>query len=210
MSQIAYTKSYDKLKDFFSKIQEVKPPKTATVDWLKQIGFKSSYDQSMLRILDSIGFRDAAKKPTDSWKLYRNGEDAPRLLAKCIRKGYGLLYDTYSDAHGRDVIELKNIIRPGLDLGEDDAVLAVETFKVLCSMADFETGTGNGAAMADNGSKEASSNGRGLVQKPQDLESEMPTLHIDIQVHIAADAPESQIDKIFESMAKHLYGKTVD
>lgn len=32
-----------------------------------------------------------------------------------------------------------------------------------------------------------------------------PSLHIDIQIHIAADASGDQIDQIFASMAKHLY-----
>lgn len=33
-----------------------------------------------------------------------------------------------------------------------------------------------------------------------------PALHIDVQVHIAPDTPSEQIDRIFESMAKHLGG----
>lgn len=35
----------------------------------------------------------------------------------------------------------------------------------------------------------------------------VPTVHIDIQIHIAADAKLEQIDQIFASMAKHLYDK---
>lgn len=34
-----------------------------------------------------------------------------------------------------------------------------------------------------------------------------PTIHIDLQIHISADAGDAQIDSIFESMAKHLYGR---
>lgn len=34
-----------------------------------------------------------------------------------------------------------------------------------------------------------------------------PALHIDLQIHIAADASDSQIDAVFKSMAKHLYGR---
>lgn len=34
----------------------------------------------------------------------------------------------------------------------------------------------------------------------------MPDVHIDIQIHISADAKSEQIDQIFASMAKHLYG----
>lgn len=34
-----------------------------------------------------------------------------------------------------------------------------------------------------------------------------PTLHVDLQIHISADAGDAQIDAIFKSMAKHLYGR---
>lgn len=34
-----------------------------------------------------------------------------------------------------------------------------------------------------------------------------PSLHIDVQVHIDSSATSEQIDQIFASMAKHLYGK---
>lgn len=39
------------------------------------------------------------------------------------------------------------------------------------------------------------------------LQTQTPSLHIDIQIHISADAKSEQIEKIFESMAKHLYGR---
>lgn len=34
-----------------------------------------------------------------------------------------------------------------------------------------------------------------------------PNIHLDIQIHIPADASPEQIDQIFSSMAKHLYAK---
>lgn len=34
-----------------------------------------------------------------------------------------------------------------------------------------------------------------------------PTVHLDIQIHIPADASAEQMDRIFASMAKHLYPK---
>jgi len=37
---------------------------------------------------------------------------------------------------------------------------------------------------------------------------ELPSLHIDIQIHISADAKPEQIDQVFASMAKHLYGRS--
>lgn len=44
-------------------------------------------------------------------------------------------------------------------------------------------------------------------QTAKKLASAFPNLHIDIQVHISADASAEQIDQVFASMAKHLYGR---
>jgi hypothetical protein len=35
--------------------------------------------------------------------------------------------------------------------------------------------------------------------------AEVPSLHIDVQIHISADAKPEQIEQVFASMAKHLY-----
>ncbi len=35
-----------------------------------------------------------------------------------------------------------------------------------------------------------------------------PSVHIDLQIHISPDASSEQIDSIFASMAKHLYGRS--
>lgn len=37
-------------------------------------------------------------------------------------------------------------------------------------------------------------------------QSGQPSVHIDIQVHISPESTSEQIDTIFKSMAKHLYG----
>jgi hypothetical protein len=34
----------------------------------------------------------------------------------------------------------------------------------------------------------------------------LPEVHIDVQIHIASDTSLEQIDQIFSSMRKHLYG----
>ena len=38
--------------------------------------------------------------------------------------------------------------------------------------------------------------------------SPTPSVHIDLQIHISPDASPDQIDSIFASMAKHLYGRS--
>jgi hypothetical protein len=45
---------------------------------------------------------------------------------------------------------------------------------------------------------------------PASWPTNSPALHIDVQIHIAADATPQQIDAIFASMAKHLYGRDAE
>ena len=41
-------------------------------------------------------------------------------------------------------------------------------------------------------------------------EPSLPKLHIDLQIHLSADAPDSQIESLFRNMAKYIYGKSVN
>jgi hypothetical protein len=52
----------------------------------------------------------------------------------------------------------------------------------------------------------------GMISPPRtvsdvQLPTQAPSLCIDIQIHISADAQPAQIEQIFASMAKHLYGR---
>jgi len=47
------------------------------------------------------------------------------------------------------------------------------------------------------------------AQKMVSISKSVPTLHIDIQIHISSDSSNTQIDQIFASMSKHL-GKLIN
>lgn len=102
MADFAYTTVPAKLPALLGKIREVGLPAKATVQWLKTIGFTSSNDSSMLKVLEQIGFVDSSRVPGEPWQKYRGG-DYKRVLGNAIRSGYRELYETYSDAHARSV-----------------------------------------------------------------------------------------------------------
>jgi hypothetical protein len=47
-------------------------------------------------------------------------------------------------------------------------------------------------------------------QQPPPARTDGPGIHLDIQIHLPADASAEQIDSIFRSMAKHIYGRATD
>ena len=63
-----------------------------------------------------------------------------------------------------------------------------------------------GEAESPNGGSPAEADLLAGEDNSADVETKRPDLHIDIQVHIDATASPEQIDFIFASMAKHLYG----
>lgn len=46
-----------------------------------------------------------------------------------------------------------------------------------------------------------------VSNETNNLSSSQPNLHIDLQIHISPESTPEQIEAIFSSMAKHLYGK---
>ena len=210
MADFPYAAVPNKLSVLLEKIQTVGVPAKADTSWLKTHGFKSSNDPSALRVLEFIGFIDSTKQPTDSWKNYRHKGQSNSVLGAAIRQGYSVLFEDLPEAHQSSDDDLKNFFRVHSTAGEQAISRTVKTFQTLCSMADFSAVSTNGAGSGEVGNGASGDTGAPLVAPPASIESPTPTLHIDFQVHIAADAPPEQIDQIFESMAKHLYGKAAE
>ena len=210
MADFPYAAVPNKLSTLLEKIQTVGVPAKADNSWLKTHGFKSSNDPSALRVLEFIGFIDSKKQPTDKWKNYRHKGKSNLVLGAAIKQGYSVLYEDLPEAHQSSDDDLENFFRVHSTAGDQAISRTVKTFQSLCSLADFNAANDNGAKSDANGKTVSANPDAPLVAQPQEMEPAAPTLHIDIQVHIAADAPESQIDQIFESMAKHLYGKTAE
>lgn len=204
MANYPYAKMPAKLANFFHKIQQdVSVPDKVSTKWLQSIGFTSSNDVSMIGVLQFIGFVDSAKVPTEDWQSYRDRDKAPRVLAQSIRRGYSELFDRYNDAQSRNNDELTNFFRSEGGLGSKATALMVKTFAELCSLSQFSETSTNGAQISQKGNARLVPQGETPVS--ESAEPAMPALHLDVQIHISADASPEQIDHIFESMAKHLY-----
>jgi len=199
MAEYPYTTVIGKIKPLLSKIREVGVPTKATVKWLKSLGFTSSNDATLLPVLRFIGLVDTSSTPTEAWKKYR-GANHGQVLANSIREGYSDMFAVYPDAHARNASEIEHVISTSSTAGKQAITKTVRTFQNLCAEALF-TAAGAASPPPPPGVLTQVAN-----PTPPGLSSAgSPSLHIDIQVHISPDATPDQIDKIFESMAKHLY-----
>lgn len=209
MAEYPYINTTGKLQEFIEKISTIGVPDSANTQWLPTVGFGSTNHRPIIKIMKFIGFLDG-NTPTQRWKSFRDNTQATSVMAEGIRAGYSDLFQFYDNAHERSDEELKNFFKGKMTGGDQVISSTLSTFRILCSFADFEKIAGNGARPADNGHRESERVDAGVVSPPNSIDPAAPALHIDIQVHISADASETQIDKIFESMAKHLYGKVAE
>jgi len=203
MADYPYTTVTGKIMPILSKIREVGVPPKATVQWLKSVGFTSSNDASLLTVMRFIGFIDTSGVPTEAWKKYRGAQHG-QVLANAIRQGYSDLFSVYPDANNRTATEIQDVISTTSNAGKQAITKTVRTFTNLCAEGDF-TAAGE-VAPPSPPRADANAGVPGTGGAPfTPFSSGSPSLHIDIQVHISPDSTPDQIDKIFESMAKHLY-----
>ena len=206
MSDVVYTTVPGKISTLLSKIRQVGVPPKVTQAWLKTIGFTSSNDGTLLGILRIAGLIDGNGVPTARWSQFR-GSQGKEVLGEGIQQGYSELYAVYPDAHSRSNTELEHVFSSTSKAGKQAIQKAVSTFKNLAAEAEFK----NGTIEDETPFKDETLYPPGGHLKKEakiDNKSNAPSLHIDVQVHVSAEASAEQIDQIFASMAKHLYGRT--
>jgi hypothetical protein len=205
MSEYVYTTVPGKIKALLAKIKDVGVPQKVTVAWLKTIGFTSSNDSSLIGVLKFIAFIDQSQVPTDQWRRYR-GSDGRAILGEAIKKGYSDLFAIYPDAQNRSTTELDNIFSTSSKGGKEVIKKLVGTFKALVAEAEFHDESKQNELHVEAGPLHAPLADQKQINSVH-TPGTPPSLHIDMQVHISPDATAEQIDQIFSSMAKHLYGQ---
>lgn len=203
MADVVYTTVPGNVGTLLGKIRTVGIPPKVTNAWLKTIGFTSSNDGSLIGVLKYIGFIDASGVPTPRWTQYR-GAKHKETLGQAIREGYADLYAVYPDAHEQSNTDLENVFSTSTKGGKQVISKIVSTFRGLADQATFSDKGGEDLELESEvlhtpvakGPSATKSGGKGGV----------PSLHIDLQIHISPESSADQIDQIFASMAKHLYG----
>ena len=200
MAEFAYTVVPGKLKSFLRKIREVSVPDKASNKWLYSIGFTSSNDRTMLRVLKFIRFIDEDGTPTDFWKQYR-GANYRKVLAKAIQEGYAELFQIYPDACQRTDEELENFFKAKTKVAGDVIRRMVTTFRILCDVAEFNATEDLRDIPSPTDKRRLSSPSKEVMPSL----SSIPSIHIDIQIHISPEASLEQIEAIFQNMAKYIF-----
>lgn len=210
MPAYPYTPVTGKLKTLLQKVRTTGIPPKLSASHLKTLGFTSSNDPSMIGVLRFIGLVDSSNIPTPLWSEYR-GQNHRAVLGKAVKQGYADLFALYPTANTSSVADLTHVFSTSSTGGELVIKQTVQTFKTLVEEGDFSADESIGANILSTGplhTPAAPSMAPALPARGSGSAPLHPAVHIDIQIHISPESSPEQIDKIFESMAKHLYGTT--
>lgn len=202
-----YTVVPNSLERLLQKIPTLGTPEKANAGWLGSIGMGGGNNQSMLRVLKSLGVVGSDGVPTKDWAALR-AHDRTRIAA-LIRRMYADLFAVYPDANQKDAEALLTFFRSNTNLGERAQRLSVQTFQVLCRLGDFSA-DGAADAEAEEGEGEAgdgAGSGAGSGRRDDHEPAAPPVaLTVNLQLALPPSADGEVYDKLFAAMATHLRG----
>lgn len=183
-----------------------------------------------LPTLRKLGLVDSNGNTTDRARRWRDDEQYAAVCEEIVKSAYSQeLRDAVPDASDEEAAKRWFMNRGGV--GEGAASRMAKTYRLLLEADPRKepdtaakprtTSSGTPARGVqrvstsrsltrknEGSSPDPSGIAASAVQRQHTPTPKAPSLHIDVQIHIAADASPAQIEQIFASMAKHLYDHT--
>lgn len=134
---VPYMPSVKNLHKILDAVQHAAVPDNFTYEFLKDLGFSSSNDRSILKIFKYLGFLDASGRPQSSYRDFVDHTKTKHVLAERIQAAYDDLYASNKKAHEKSVNNLKGWFKSKTGKGDAVAEKMASTFKSLAQYADF-------------------------------------------------------------------------
>jgi len=136
-TNVPYMPSVKNLTKILDAVQHAAVPRAFGYDFLKDLGFTSSNDRSIIKVFKYLGFLDASGRPQSSYREFVDHTRTKSVLAERLKAALDDLYTSHKKAHEKSVDELKGWFKSKTGKGDAVAKKMATTFKNLASYADF-------------------------------------------------------------------------
>jgi hypothetical protein len=136
-TNVAYMPTVGKIHEMLDKIQNAGAPDAFNLDFLSDLGFTSSNDRSLIRVLKYLGMLDSAGRPQSSYREFMDHTRAKGVLAARLRAAYDDLFLADREAQTRTASQLKGWFKTKTGAGDAVAEKMASTFKTLSDYADW-------------------------------------------------------------------------
>lgn len=136
-TDVPYMPSVTNLAKILDAIQKAGVPDAFNLDFLKDLGFTSSNDRPVIKVLKYLGMLDSSGRPQNSYREFVDHTKAKAVLATRLRAAFDDLYLSDKDAHNKSAEQLKGWFKTKTGAGDAVAKKMATQFKALASYADF-------------------------------------------------------------------------
>jgi hypothetical protein len=204
LGKFPYIQNTGSIKEFIEKIPKMGVPQKINTHSLPTLGFKSTNDRPIVPILKFINFIDGSGSPNQNYKDFRDSTKAGGILAAELKKAYSDLFEIYPDAFEKDDQALKDFFAPTTEAGEQVVLATVNTFKTLCSFANFKSAPKETLEIGETEKEREQKNVQG---KPVFPTQTGVTLNVNIQLNLPITDDASVYDKIFKAIKDNLVSR---
>lgn len=191
-----YIQSQSRLKSFLTEISSRGIPEKITVKYLESIGYTSSNDRPIIRILKHVNLLDSNGTPNDNYATFRDETQSKQLMGSLVKDAYSELFVAYTNAPNEDKSKLDNWFKTKMGVGDRAASQASSTFLTLCSFASFVE------VEAPSPKRKVEEVEEGEISKK--ITGEGIIVNLNIQLVLPATENVEVYEKIFKSLKKNI------
>jgi hypothetical protein len=137
-TEVPYMLSVANLPRILDAIQKAGAPDAFGLDFLKDLGFTSSNDRAVIKLLKYLGLLDSSGKPQTAYREFMDQSKAKAVLGSRIRTAYDDLFLSDKSAQTWGVDKLKGWFKTKTGAGDAVAKKMATTFKALATYATFD------------------------------------------------------------------------
>jgi hypothetical protein len=165
------------------------------------LGFKSSGDRGIVKLLRAMGFLTADGTPTARYNEFRSNLKGGRAIADGLREAYPAVFLADTAAQTRSATELTEIFKRVSGKGEASAVKMGSTFKAVAVLGDW---TERPSTVDASQSVVAPTPSEQPAEKPSRATKPTLSLHHDVHVHLSATSDVAVYTASFQALKEEL------
>lgn len=196
-----YATKPNSLRKFLEQVPQRPKPTKVNAATLRAWDLKDTNDQSIIRVLKTLGFVGSSNEPTERYTEYMTPGNGPRVLGQAIKEVWGPLFELSHEPHREDESILRNYFN--IHSGGSAATMGhqINTFKAVCDFADFSAPAATTTKSVTNADAIRPTYGQPVVGGAS------PGIHIDLHIHLPENKSRRDYEYIFEDIAKYVFGR---
>jgi hypothetical protein len=138
-TNIPYVLSVTNLPKILEAIQKAAVPDSFNLDFLKDLGFASSSDRPVIKVLKYLGMLDGSNRPLQPYRDFVDHNKSKTVLAERMRAAFDDLFNSNPDAYNKSSDSLKGWFKSKTGVSDSVAMKLASQFKALADYADFKS-----------------------------------------------------------------------